>query len=112
MPEARRKQLQPSLKPAAPYLPTPLLTRRCGAVPEARRKQLYDEYHAILAEAGRVVAAPAGGGSRAGASEAAASPEQLDWLREEQARLKEEYARSAGGLSSQGTGWQLGDLIS
>lgn len=64
-------------------------------MPEARRRQLYDEYYAILTEAGRV-ATPAGLAAAAAATQVeggAQEPEQLDWLRAEQARLKEEYAK-------------------
>lgn len=53
--------------------------RRFDAVGEERRRQLYDEYSLMLADAGR---APLDG-----------DPQQLEWLRLEQARLKDEYSR-------------------
>lgn len=67
-------------------------------MPEARRRQLYDEYSSILSEAGRVTT-PAGLAAAAAATAVDAGaglpqdPEQLDWLRQEQTRLKEEYAK-------------------
>lgn len=84
-------------------------------MPEARRKQLYDEYFGILEEAG-VLASKRGAAVAAGrpppplapaetvegTAEGAASPEQLDWLRAEQARLKEEYSRWGGRVVGDG----------
>ena len=91
-------------------------------MPEERRKQLYDEFHGLLEEAGLLTATSAAAGAEAataggeaaqpaamataaelaaavvaGAVPAAmeiADPEQLEWLRQEQSRLKEEYAKS------------------
>jgi hypothetical protein len=88
--------------PLAPPLPPP---HSFDAVPEYRRKALYADYVAILDEAGllapeeqRAAAAAAAAASAGELAELAeaeegASQEQLEFLRREQARLKEEYAK-------------------
>jgi len=70
--------------------------RRFDAVAEPRRRELFTQYCNLLAEAGEL----AGGAMQApavGAGEAPPAPAedavQLDRLREEQAKLKEEYDR-------------------
>jgi hypothetical protein len=97
------------------------LTCRFDAVPEERRKQLYDEFYGLLEEAGMLTATTAAAGAEATAAGAEAvqpvamataaelaaavvagavpavmeiaDPGQLEWLRQEQSRLKEEYAK-------------------
>lgn len=70
-------------------------------MPELRRKALFGEYVAILEEAGLLtlavdegdVAATVAGLQQLVEAEEGASQEQVEFLRREQARLKEEYAR-------------------
>lgn len=100
---------RPPRPPAPPVVPPSF-----DAVPEARRSQLYSEYVAILVEAGvmapgasaaaaavdvgaaGIALAPAAGGSVDEGQGLAAGTQdemELEWLRQEQARLKEEYAK-------------------
>lgn len=90
-----------------------LFIPRFDAIPERRRRELFLEYYNLLAEAGVLPAAAAGsaaagpgGGSGGGVptttGDLAAAEEdaQLELLRQEQAKLKEEYDRWGGGLSA------------
>lgn len=86
-----------------------LLPSLCSfdAVPEYRRKQLFAEYVSILDDAGllageadRAAAVAAAGGASGGqlaelaeGEAEGANQDQLEFLRREQARLKDEYAR-------------------
>ena len=63
--------------------------RRYDAVPEPRRAQLYEEYASVVAGA---LAAPAGAAPAEPAAPAV-NAEQLDFLRQEQAKLKAEYEK-------------------
>ncbi|PSC68256.1 Serine threonine-kinase SNT7 [Micractinium conductrix] len=72
---------------------------RFDAVPEQRRSQLYGEYSALLQEAGLLVGgASAPAPAPAGGEGATQDEAELDWLRQEQARLKEEYAKMEAKL--------------
>lgn len=86
-----------------------LFIPRFDAIPERRRRELFLEYYNLLAEAGALPAAAAGsaaagpgGGSGGGVltttGDLAAAEEdaQLELLRQEQAKLKEEYDRWGG----------------